>query len=190
MEIETIPDHQPNEATIIQNDLVKYEDTYLMNNTQVCDMTTLVEIMSFILEGIISQTDKIIENAATVFHARCIPGIGVKDYLIRIVKHSRCSCESVILSLIYIDRMIQRNRGFLIKSINVHRVIITSVLLAAKFFDDFYYSNEYYAKIGGISNKEMNVLEVEFLNAINFSLHVEPEMFFRYREKMLAQRRN
>jgi len=68
-------------------------------------------------------------------------------------------------------------------------VILTAVLLAAKFFDDFYYSNEYFARIGGISNKEINVLEIEFLNAINFSLHVEPMMFFRYREKMLAQRR-
>jgi len=67
--------------------------------------------------------------------------------------------------------------------------MIAAVMLAAKFFDDFYYSNEYFAKIGGITNKEMNVLEIEFLNAINFSLHVEPLMFFRYREKMLAQRR-
>ena len=121
METEPPETLEENEGVVIQNDTLRYEDSYTINNFEVCDMLTLVEIYSFILESIIRQTDKISDNAATVFHARCIPGIGVKDYLIRVVKHSRCSCESVILSLIYIDRMIERNRGFLIKSINIHR---------------------------------------------------------------------
>jgi hypothetical protein len=33
-------------------------------------------------------------------------------------------------------------------------------MVAAKFADDFFYKNEYYAKIGGISRTEMNVLEI------------------------------
>jgi hypothetical protein len=32
-------------------------------------------------------------------------------------------------------------------------------MLAAKFFDDFYYKNEYYAKVGGITIIEINILE-------------------------------
>ncbi len=121
MEIEAINDPQENEGVVLQTDILKYEDSYTINNFEACDMLTLVEIMSFILEGITRQTDKIPDNLATVFHASCVPGIGVRDYLIRLVKHSRCSCESVVLSLIYIDRMIERNREFLIKSINIHR---------------------------------------------------------------------
>jgi hypothetical protein len=31
-------------------------------------------------------------------------------------------------------------------------------MVAAKFLDDFYYKNEFYAKIGGISRAEINVL--------------------------------
>jgi hypothetical protein len=31
-------------------------------------------------------------------------------------------------------------------------------MLAAKFFDDFYYKNEYYGKVGGITTVEMNTL--------------------------------
>ena len=31
-------------------------------------------------------------------------------------------------------------------------------MVAAKYFDDFYYKNEFYAKIGGISKKDMNAL--------------------------------
>ena len=36
----------------------------------------------------------------------------------------------------------------------VHRLLITSIMLASKFFDDVYYNNAYYARVGGISNIE------------------------------------
>ena len=73
----------------------------------------------------------------------------------RIHKYASCSNECFILALIYIDRLIQRN-NFLLTELNVHRVVITAVLLAAKFFDDAYYNNAYYAKVGGVLVSEMN----------------------------------
>ena len=69
----------------------------------------------------------------------------------------------------------------------MHRVVITAVLLAAKFFDDVYYNNAYYGKIGGILVSEMNNLEVDFLFRINFSLHVPSEVFEKYRAELWAQ---
>eukprot|EP00939_MAST-03C_sp_MAST-3C-sp1_P004536 g4536.t1 len=53
-------------------------------------------------------------------------------------------------------------------------------MLAAKFFDDHYYNNAYYAKIGGVPCSEMNSLELEFLFLINFTLYVEPESYNKY----------
>jgi len=89
------------------------------------------------------------------------------------------------LALIYVDRLIQRS-NFLLTDLNVHRVVITSVLLAAKFFDDAYYNNAYYAKVGGVLVSEMNGLEVDFLFRINFSLHVTPDVFDKYRAELLV----
>ena len=43
-------------------------------------------------------------------------------------------------------------------------------MLASKFFDDVYYNNAYYARVGGISNGEVNALEMEMLRMISFSL--------------------
>ena len=51
-----------------------------------------------------------------------------------------------MLALIYIDRLIQKD-SFALTALNVHRVLITSVMIAAKFFDDQYYNNAYYAKV-------------------------------------------
>lgn len=51
-----------------------------------------------------------------------------------------------MLALIYVDRLIQQGR-FALTPLSVHRVLITAVMLAAKFFDDQYFNNLYYAKV-------------------------------------------
>ena len=61
----------------------------------------------------------------------------------------------------------------MISSLNVHRLLITSIMLASKFFDDVYYNNAYYARVGGISNSELNSLEMEFLKMSSFALFVQ-----------------
>lgn len=33
-------------------------------------------------------------------------------------------------------------------------------MIAAKYLDDFYYKNDFYAKIGGIPPKDINLLEL------------------------------
>ncbi|KAF4395199.1 hypothetical protein F8388_001586 [Cannabis sativa] len=55
-----------------------------------------------------------------------------------------------------------------------------------------YYNNAYYAKVGGISTKEMNFLEVDFLFGVGFQLNVTPTTFQTYccylqREMLLMQ---
>lgn len=152
----------------------------------------------------------------TKFHALKPPGIGVEAYLDRYViiadcsgfhcvccsrsryltwllfslafrvhKYASCSNECFILALIYVDRLIERN-NFLLTELNVHRVVITAILLAAKFFDDAYYNNAYYAKVGGVLVSELNGLEVDFLFRINFSLHVQPEVFEKYKAELVS----
>ena len=53
-------------------------------------------------------------------------------------------------------------------------------MLAAKYFDDQYYNNMYYAKVGGVPPQEMNSLEVEFLFMANFTLFVTTETYSQY----------
>ena len=115
----------------------------------------------------------------------CLIGHLIRFIIYRIHKYASCSNECFVLALVYIDRLIQRN-NFLLTELNVHRVVITAVLLAAKFFDDAYYNNAYYAKVGGVLVSEMNGLEVDFLFRINFSLHVTPELFHKYRAELAS----
>ena len=59
-------------------------------------------------------------------------------------------------------------------------------MLASKFFDDVYFNNAYYARVGGISNVEVNALEMELLRMISFSLFVQPEQYGRYRASLYS----
>ncbi|GMI28244.1 hypothetical protein TeGR_g8748, partial [Tetraparma gracilis] len=155
---------------------------------QVAEGKAVIKVLSAVLERLVSANSKIASSdpgVITRFHALKPPSIAVLPYLERIHKYASCSTECFILALIYVDRLIQRN-NFLLTELNVHRVVITAVMLAAKFFDDQYFNNAYYAKVGGVPAVEMNALEVEFLFRINFALHTTPELYHKYHNELVT----
>eukprot|EP00461_Guttulinopsis_vulgaris_P002929 UN02930 len=128
------------------------------------EQEAIVMVLADVLTALCEANDKQPPPAVVnKFHAAEVPAISIHDYLLRIKKYAQCSTQCFVLSLIYIDRLIQTSTNFLICSLNVHRILITTVMLAAKFFDDQYYNNKYYARIGGVGAEEVNQLEVEFL---------------------------
>lgn len=144
----------------------------------------IARVLSTVLGRLVTANDRHAQRTGespqiTKFHALRAPSITIADYVERIFRYASCSSECFVLALIYIDRIIKR-QGFVLNSLNVHRIVITSVMLSAKFFDDHYFKNGFYAKIGGVPCNEMNILEVEFLFLINFSLHVAPETYLQY----------
>nr|XP_043637722.1 cyclin-P3-1 isoform X2 [Erigeron canadensis] len=61
------------------------------------------------------------------------------------------------------------------------------ILLATKFIDEAFYNNAYYAKVGGVTTAEMNRLEMKFLFAINFQLHVNLNTFRKYCIEVISE---
>jgi hypothetical protein len=147
---------------------------------------TIVPIMACVMEQICQINDKLPQDGTmTKFHARRAPSISIKDYLTRIAKYGSCSSECFVLALVYIDRIIKSNQtAFVVNSLSIHRLLITSVMVAAKFFDDQYFNNSYYAKVGGLSTEEINRLEVDFLFMNGFSLSVTTEIFRQYHNEL------
>lgn len=157
----------------------------------------IITVLSEVLDRLCERNDHFLsenkghteeENLVTRFHALRPPSINIKYYLQRIAKYSNCSEECFVLALIFIDRLIRANENFLVTSLNVHRLVITAVMIAAKFFDDQYFNNAYYGKVGGVTCREMNLLEIEFLFMINFNLFVETADFEIYSERLLNHR--
>lgn len=54
-------------------------------------------------------------------------------------------------------------------------------MLSAKFYDDRFFQNSYYAKVAGISHEEFNHLERVLIFLLDFKLIIDPLLFFTYR---------
>eukprot|EP01029_Cantina_marsupialis_P029211 TRINITY_DN779950_c0_g1_i1.p1 TRINITY_DN779950_c0_g1~~TRINITY_DN779950_c0_g1_i1.p1 ORF type:complete len:177 (-),score=17.19 TRINITY_DN779950_c0_g1_i1:111-641(-) len=151
-----------------------------MESNQI-DQDIIVVVLGCLLERLVQAQDDIKPDKRQPcrFDGHRPAKITIKAYLERLKTFTKCSSTCFVLCLVYIDRLITQSNFFL-SSLNVHRVLVTSLMLAAKFFDDEYFVQSHYAEIGGISRDDINDLEVDFLFKINFSLHVTPAEFSRY----------
>ena len=118
----------------------------------------------------------------TSFHSCRVPPISVSDYVARIYRYSKCSPECCVIALVYMDRFLAATATPL-TLYNVHRMVLISIMIAAKLRDDIYFSNGYYGSIGGIPRDEINRLETTFLTTCNWALWVEPLNYWEYLEQ-------
>ena len=125
-------------------------------------------------------------TACTRFESAYAPEISIEAYVERVYKFSKASNCVYVIAMIYIDRLIE-GEGLVVTALNVHRLFITCILVAAKFYDDEFFKNAFYATLGGIDASEMNMLEIDLLNMIKFSLFVSPESYASYKKHLLFE---
>ena len=85
----------------------------------------------------------------------------------------------LISALIYIDRMI-KVASFQITSFEIHRVLATACILSIKYNCDEFYDNVYYAYVAGISLKEFNEIEEEFLCILEYNLFIHEDQYIAF----------
>jgi hypothetical protein len=161
------------------------DDYYSSDETQNFIISVLARVLHRLID--INHSNASISGSpaakSPLFDSSSNPPISIIAYLQRIQKFAKCSDAVFIVALIYIDRLIEL-RNIVLTSLNVHRIIITSILLASKTTDDNSFNNSYFAKLGGLPPKEMNILECEFLLLVNYSLFVLPESYDKYYEEL------
>jgi len=151
------------------------------------DADALVELTAENIDRIIAHNDQLpfrIEDV-TRFHARAAANITVRDYLRRFVQFCALERCCILAILVYMDRLRKSNARAIVSSITVHRIIITAIVVATKTLCDSYYTNDHYAKIGGITMAELNVLELEMLLLLDWRLSITPETLQQYYVKLV-----
>ncbi|XP_057961294.1 cyclin-U1-1-like [Malania oleifera] len=150
--------------------------------------------LSFVLEKLVARNDRLaVDSGASdddddngssrrlrAFHGARAPNISLAKYVERLYKYCSCSPACLVVGYIYIDRMVHRHPRFLLVSLNVHRLLVTSVMLASKMLDDVHYNNAFYARVGGVSNAELNRLELELLSMLDYGVMVSSRVFESY----------
>lgn len=123
----------------------------------------------------------------TCFRGQRIPPISIHDYIERTAKYSKCSPVCFIMAWSYLKRICGKGSTELaVSSLTVHRLVLTSVLIAVKMTDDRYYSNAVFAKIGGVTTSELNIMELKMLKLLDFRTHVPASEVTRLLSRLKA----
>ena len=148
----------------------------------------LIKSISATLTTILEENKKldnykeiIKKQSKMVFSANSIPGISIKDYLIRIQTYSGIEKSTLILSLILIDHICKKTE-LVLTYYNIHRLVFTSILISIKFNEDTFYDNKFYSEIAGVKLKELKLLEYTFLALNDFNIFVNSNEFEKYQQ--------
>jgi len=142
-------------------------------------------VVAYFLTQLVTLNDSLPydRKSSATFAGKAIPEISIEHYMDRIIRYTPCSPECFHIALIHVDKLIQ-TQGLFINSYNIHRILLISVMVAAKLYDDTTYNNKYYARVGGIALSELNALEAKYLRMINYNLVVCPEEFELYTNEL------
>ena len=119
------------------------------------------------------------------FTSKKVPKISFGDYITRALNYTKINDSTLVIALIYMDRFC-KNKKILLTEFNLHRIFFSALLVAIKYNEDAYYSNLYYAKIGGLKLEKLNKLEAEFLSGISFQLFVNENDYEQYESKLIC----
>lgn len=122
----------------------------------------------------------------TPFDSASIPPVTMSAYLSRLARFCQCGGECFVVALFYVDLVTQGNCLSPLSMRNAHRLFLTCLLVAAKFWDDALPLNSHYAKCGGVSLKELNRLEKFFLKTVGFRLQISTHMYAAYETALAA----
>ena len=159
---------------------------FYSDNIREITAITIIKNISELLENICDENTKNFkennpgENLnIKPFLSKNIPQISIKDYLERLYKHTKINCSTIILILIYIDRICNIQK-FKLTYFNIHKLILASMIIANKFNEDEQYTTKFYSKLGGLPIAEIAFLEYNFFFLLNFNLFVKDELYKKY----------
>lgn len=87
----------------------------------------------------------------------------------------------------YVDKLCTMYSAFTISSLTVHRFLITAATVAAKGLSDSFWTNSLYAKVGGVSLRELALLELEFLRKLDWRIVPKPETLVDYYKGLVVR---
>lgn len=169
------------------NETLSYSETYSLLSLPVPTAAHIATLIASLLDQIVARntTDNLSQSDNSTFHSKTIPGISIAKYLQRLAGYSRCSPETFIMALIYVDRFISSQHAQTLGPRNVHKLYLVALVCAAKFNDDLKLAQWAFAKLGGLAKKDLCLLEAQFLRAIEFRVVVSSVDYRSYLKSLV-----
>lgn len=151
-------------------------------NLPMARLTSCTDLITFVLAACLESRSTRRAEAPPVqvsdsFDASHNSAASTLDFVTRVVENTSASACVFVTALIYMQRLGDWSPQYATTVKNLQNVFLAAVVLAIKFHDDLFYSNSYYASLGGISVEELNKNELLFLSAIDYKLYVSDTEF-------------
>lgn len=152
-----------------------------------CPIDDLIVLILRMLQLLISLNDKLVpelianpfydandaenKKVLTRYHLRTPPAISTHTYLTRLTKFNNFTPATLLTTIYYIDLLLHHYQPFFTLNLwTVHRFLLVSTMLSQKLMEDFFFTNDHYAKVGGVAVTELNCLELDFLHRVDWRL--------------------
>ncbi|KAG6900560.1 hypothetical protein C0993_008714 [Termitomyces sp. T159_Od127] len=99
------------------------------------------------------------------------------QFMQKLLETTQVSQSVIVLSLHYIYRLKDRNRFTPAQRGSEFRIAVAGLMMANKFLDDNTYTNKTWSEVSGIDLAEINRMEKEFLNGVDFNLYVDKSTY-------------
>ena len=102
----------------------------------------VLHVLAAVLDRLVARNEQFANMPSqqgkklTIFHGLRAPSISIAKYLERIFKYTSCSPSCFVVGYVFLDRLIHRQPDLLVTSLNVHRLLVTSIMVATKMLDD------------------------------------------------------
>lgn len=163
-----------------------FVEPFMNNNAELvkyCDK--IIEFTSFV--NIVNKIKSKASFKIGLFYGKTVPSITVSNYCERLRKYFNCSNSVYPIALIYMDRY-SNVSNIEINQLTIHRLLLTSMVIAVKYCDDNIFSNEFYSNVGGIELKELNSLENNMVNSMQWDLKITTDDFVKFFYKMATSK--
>lgn len=119
------------------------------------------------------------------FFLETIPELSLHKYLLRIASYTHIEESTLVIMLIYIDKLCSRYK-LQLTYYNIYKIIAGAVLLAIKYNEDNYLLLDYYAKVCGLQLKQIKQIEYVMLCLFDYNLYINEELFEKYQRNIIT----
>ena len=91
--------------------------------------------LAMAIERICSQNSDLRASSPTVFDAVSVPAMSVHCYLVRMRRYTKFDFSCFLVAVTYLDRLCRQGSAFCPTMHNIHRLLVTALLVASKATD-------------------------------------------------------
>lgn len=114
-----------------------------------------------------------------IFYLPYLPNITLLNYISHLVEYTKMDISSLIIAVIYIDLFCNKFKYILTLN-NIYRLLLTACILSMKFNEDIIIDSKAYAKLSGVSIKDLNNLEEKLYILLEYKLSVNEFLYQQY----------